>query len=71
MKNTLFNHQKQRLIRRDHRNFVYIGKLKVARYIPERKAIEFKDHHKGGRLVEVSIIDLADGLQRLTEQTNA
>lgn len=48
--------------------FLYLGEQKIARYIPDRQAIEFQDHHKGGRVVEASVSEFAAGLVRLTEK---
>jgi hypothetical protein len=47
--------------------FLFLGSQKIARYIPERRSIEFKDHHKSGRVVEVTIPDFTSQLTRLVE----
>lgn len=47
--------------------FLYLDEQKICRYYPDRQALEFKDHHKGGRVVEANVTEFADGLQRLAE----
>ena len=47
--------------------FLYLDEQKICRYLPDRQALEFKDHHKGGRVVEASVIQFAEELQRLVE----
>lgn len=47
--------------------FVYLDEMKIARYIPDRQVLEFQDHHKGKRVIEASVSELAEGLVRLTE----
>ena len=67
MRKSLFHHNQ---IRRDRRGFVYVNDLKIARYIEERRTIEFKGHGKDNPVVEVAIDELTEGLKRLCEAAN-
>lgn len=47
--------------------FLYLDEQKICRYHPDRQALEFQDHGKGGRVIEASIGEFTEGLIRLTE----
>ena len=58
----------------DEKGFVYVGGVKIARYIPERRTLQFRDDNRhrsvqrGSQYVEVSISEFIGLTQKATKR---
>ena len=63
--------RRRHLITLDDSGFVYLGELKICRYVPEKHVLEFIDHRRTksqpARIIEVSVSDFAGQIERLLD----